>query len=199
MLKLKHLHLNNNSKRLEFESVLSFNRLDSLANIYVNKDILIEKNKCVLKRFAESKNTKSLRNVLKREYFNSINLLAFKSETISLDYNCNLTLAFIQYNIHFNLKSDLDLFFYMESECEKRELSKSKFKEFRICPADDIYLNGDQVENGILVEETSLSKMFSNESFYVIIFLLLSLLIPAFGMITCHLFKKHRAINQPGQ
>ena len=103
MLKLKHLHLNNNSKGLEFESVSSFNRLDSLVNIYVNKDILSEKNKCFLRRFAESKNTKSLRTVLKREYFNSINLLAFKSETASLDYNCNLTLAFMQYNIHFNL------------------------------------------------------------------------------------------------
>ena len=134
---LKHLHLNNNSDYLAFESASSFYKLQSLANIFITKTILmnVESNKCFFKTFATLKNTKSLKNV-SRNYYNSINLLALANndDTTTLAYDCNLTLSFIQYNIHYNFKSDLDLFFYTESDCEKRFLVKAQFGEFRICP-----------------------------------------------------------------
>ena len=135
LFNLKNLNLYANSARLVFESALSFSKLESLANIYVSKSILetCEENKCFFKTFAQLKNTKSLRTVLKRKYYYSINLLALTYNN-TLAYNCNLTLSFIQYNIHYNFKSDLDLFYYVNQDCEPREILKTQFYEFRICP-----------------------------------------------------------------
>jgi Leucine-rich repeat (LRR) protein len=62
LFNLKNLHLNNNSNHLVFESALSFNKLDSLVNIYITKDILtnIEANKCFFKQFSLMKDTHHL-------------------------------------------------------------------------------------------------------------------------------------------
>ena len=134
LFNLKSLYLNDNSDELKIASVLSLNNLQSLENIYISVSILLmsDKNKCIFRQFAEKKNLKSIRTVLKRGYFNSINLISIKSNT-SLAYDCNLTLSFIKYNIHYNLKSDLDLFFYMSNNCERRLLLKIQFSEFEIC------------------------------------------------------------------
>ena len=199
LFKLKHLYLNNNSNELTFESNTSFYKLESLTNIYVTKEILNnmkENNKCFFRHFAKSKNLNSLRNVSKRKYFNSINLLAYNNEKdIQLDYDCNMTLSFIQYNIHFNLKSDLDLFYYVSGECEKRYLSKTEFNQLRICTKyDDDDSNKDETVE--IEEEVRILKILSNGSFYFVILLILSLLVPVFGMVFSHLFNDYTSKDE---
>jgi len=142
-------------------------------NIFITKSILIniEANKCFFKTFAKLKNTKSLKNV-SRNYYHSINLLALINDESTLAYDCNLTLSFIQYNIHFNFKSDLDLFFYTESDCERRFLLKAQFREFKICDnLSDLIQEEEFVKNfesDILWGIFSLSSLFL---FFFVIFL----------------------------
>jgi Leucine-rich repeat (LRR) protein len=170
---LKNLYLNDNSDYLSFESELSFNKLKSLVNIFITKSILIniKANKCFFKTLAKLKNTKSLKNV-SRNYYNSINLLALISDESTLAYDCNLTLSFIQYNIHFNFKSDLDLFFYTESDCERRFLVKAEFREFKICDNISDLIQEEEFaknfESDILWGIFSLSSIFL---FFFVIFL----------------------------
>ncbi len=121
---LKDLHINSNETKMKL-MVNSFFNLNSIENIYLSKSILDDENKFILKRMIRIKNSKFNKTVLKRKYYKSVNLLA-KNE-----YSCELTLSFIIYNIHFNLKSDNDFYNYF-IRCEHLFFLKSNFAAYFI-------------------------------------------------------------------
>jgi len=77
----------------------------------------------------------------------------------------------------------------VSGECERRYLSTSEFNQFRICSNANDLLN-ENGSNGFQ-EKAMLARMFSNISFYVMMFLILSLLLPVFGMVIYHFFKDY--------
>ena len=123
---LKNLYLNNNMDNLTFESYESFNELSSIKNIYISKAILDRNkfNKCFFKQLFSKNNpdlydkeVTSYRIIANVTFFSSINLLTPDDE-----YDCDLTLAFIRFNIQFNLRSDLDFDKYLMRSCESQLL-----------------------------------------------------------------------------
>ena len=79
----------------------------------------------------EDDSASSRRDISNVVYYNSINLLTDEGV-----YECELTLSFIKYNIHFNLKSDLDFNEYAKGSCEMSFIQKDDFKKFNFdfCP-----------------------------------------------------------------
>ena len=121
---LKDLHVDSNENMIKLH-LFSFSNLDLIENIHLSKSILSDENKFILKRMVGIKNSKFKKNVLKRKYYKSLNLLAKN------DYDCQMTLSFIIYNIHFNLKSDNDFFNYF-IRCEHLFFPKSNFQSYFI-------------------------------------------------------------------
>ena len=121
---LKDLYINFNEPTIRLE-LDSFSALDSLENIYLSKSMLSDANKFVFKVMIGNKNSKLSKHILRRAYFKSVNLLALN------EYDCGLTLSFIVYNLHFNLKSDEDFYQYF-IKCEHLYLPKSKFSKYFI-------------------------------------------------------------------
>ena len=132
---LKNLFLQNNSDSLLFESYLCFSELKSIKNIYISKAILdvSDSNKCFFKQLFIANNPELFRSVKNKSnaallssyrvisgivYFNSINLL-----TPNDNYDCNLTLFFLRYNILYNLRSDFSN--YVINGCEALLINKT--------------------------------------------------------------------------
>jgi hypothetical protein len=140
---LKNLFLQNNSDSLLFESYLCFSELKSIKNIYISKAILdvSDSNKCFFKQLFIANNPELFRSVKNKSnaallssyrvisgivYFNSINLL-----TPNDNYDCNLTLSFLRYNILYNLRSDLDFSNYIMNGCEDLLINKTVTSPFK--------------------------------------------------------------------
>ena len=135
LFNLKNLYLQNNSDFLLFEAYQSFNQTKSIKNIFISKSILYnnEFNKCFFKQLfidISINNNAELtrRSIQNRIYYNSLNINTI-GDTF---YDCELVLSFSRYNIHFNLKSDLDFYDYMANNCENLILDKSDSKKFYI-------------------------------------------------------------------
>ena len=109
---LRNFHANENDDSLKFESNKTFIQCDSLQNVYVSQKILVDQNNAnvLLNIFAEKKKGIN-KTVLKRSYFKSLFLLSNYSK-----YDCNLTLFFIRNNVHYNFKTETQIFDYF-SEC----------------------------------------------------------------------------------
>ena len=112
---LKDLYINTNSTADMIIEMNSFNRLDSITNVYICKSILNNSlTKFIFKDMIKKKNRLTSTSILKREYYKSFNLISV-SNIDSIGYDCELTLTFIKYNIHFNLKTESDFYDYLIS------------------------------------------------------------------------------------
>jgi hypothetical protein len=112
LLNLRNLHLNENDESLLIESNSSFYHLDSIQNIYLSKSILINKDtniKVFLNLFAQ-KQKQVNKSVLGISFYKSLFLI---TEYYSR-YDCNLTLFFIRRNIHFNFRTESNIFDYFD-------------------------------------------------------------------------------------
>ena len=134
LINLKNLHLNENDDEIfAIESNLSFFNLVSIQNIYVSKLILNGKNVQVILNLFEEKNKQLNKRVLGISFFKSLFLSSKYSQ-----YDCELTLFFIRKNVHFNFKTESEIFDY-----------------FNVC-------------SGISIENSTLSIIFFyNRIFYV--------------------------------
>ena len=113
---LRNLHLNDNNDHLKMNG--NFSELNALQNIFISKSILNDESKRVFIDLFRCLNIKaSSRN--SRPYLKSLSLITpYGSNSALLSYDCDLTLYFIRKNIHFNLKTEDDIFNYF-AECSQ--------------------------------------------------------------------------------
>jgi Leucine-rich repeat (LRR) protein len=112
LLNLRNLHLNENDESLLIESNSSFSHLDSIQNVYLSKSILFNSDtnvKVFLNLFAQ-KQKQVNKSVLGISFYKSLFLIS----DYSSQYDCNLTLFFIRRNIHFNFRTESNIFDYFD-------------------------------------------------------------------------------------
>jgi Leucine-rich repeat (LRR) protein len=161
----------------------SFDNLLSISNIYLNESMLISTsenftNNCI---FMFAINRTIQRNIRDTYiYYRSLNLMSFGvSIEHNLSYFCNLTFNLIQFNIHFNLKSDYEneLFY---TKCKnilidrRNNFNHNKKKCYRDFEFSDRITLDDNVRIHVIF------KILTNEYFLLSVILLLFLIIPAF-------------------
>jgi len=126
---LKSLYLNENSADILIEKE-AFVESESIQNIFISKNALVnEKNGEVRQIFVdlfELKNSRFSKKSLNRSYFKSLFLT---SSYLNETYDCNLTLLFIEKNVHFNFKTEKEIFDYF-NECS--HLTLKNISSFRI-------------------------------------------------------------------
>jgi len=127
MENLKDLYLINkpNNENAIYLNKNSFQGLNSIQNVYISHDYLKDNqmNKCVFKSLLyQQKGSKKINH---RIFYRSINLITNKIES------CEHVLEFMKYNIHLNLKSDLDFENYANQTCEKR-MNENKLAKLKI-------------------------------------------------------------------
>ena len=109
---LRNLHLNDNDPGLEFESNDTFVSCDAIQNIYVSSSLFrAESNVRIVLNLFEERKKMIEKVVLGRRFFKSLFLISNYSK-----YDCEMTLFFIERNVHFNFKSETNIFDYF-SEC----------------------------------------------------------------------------------
>ena len=130
LISLRNLHINEqNGDYLKFESNETFHECDSIQTIYLSKSILQHSNTGksnieVLLNVFEVKKKQINKTVLNRPYFKSLFLISYYND--SKLYDCNLTLFFIRNNIHFNFKTETQIFDYF-SQCFDLKIKDSIF------------------------------------------------------------------------
>ena len=109
---LRNMHLNDNAPNIQIQSNETFTRCDSIQNIYVSHWFFHPHDNVngVLNIFEENKKQTN-KSVLERRYYKSLFLITNYSA-----YDCNLTLFFIQQNVHLNFKTETDIYDYF-NEC----------------------------------------------------------------------------------
>jgi hypothetical protein len=122
LLNLRNLHLEENDQNLIIESNTSFSRLDSIQNIFLSKSILNDENvKIFLNLFVQKTKSQTNKNVLGISFYRSLFLISKYTK-----YYCNLTLYFISKNVHFNFKTETEIFDYFK-ECSLLTIESSTF------------------------------------------------------------------------
>ena len=104
MKNLKDLYLQNEiNMKIELNS---FNRFNSIQNIYVSRQLLDNNlTQSIFINLIKNKNLLNHKKILHREYFKSVNLITLNYFNFT-QLDCELVLRFIRFNIHFNLKTD---------------------------------------------------------------------------------------------
>ena len=137
---LRNLHLNDNDPKLRFESNETFIECYSIQNIYLSKSILVsnedDNNIKVILNLFEEKKKQTDPVTLKRRYFKSLFLI----DSNYTQYDCNLTLFFIERNIHFNFKTETHIYDYF-TECFFFSLKNASFNELIINRNELIFTN----------------------------------------------------------
>ena len=90
---------------------------------HLSKSSLSPKNVKVILNLFEEKKTQINKTVLTRRYFKSLFLI----DSNYTQYDCNLTLFFIERNVHFNFKTETHIFDYF-SECSFFSLKNASYK-----------------------------------------------------------------------
>ncbi len=119
LLSLRNLYLEENDQNLIIQSNTSFSRLDSIQNIFLSKSILNDENvKIFLSLFLQKTKSQTNKNVLGISFYKSLFLISKYTK-----YDCNLTLYFISKNVHFNFKTETEIFDYF-NECSLLTIKK---------------------------------------------------------------------------
>jgi Leucine-rich repeat (LRR) protein len=101
---LRDLFLNGNYFTMVNDS---FTGLDSIQTIYISKSIINSFTKDIFIRMVGSRNKYAYQIILNRYYYKTFNLITLD------EFDCKLTIEFIRYNIHFNLRSGNDIYNYL--------------------------------------------------------------------------------------
>ena len=132
---LTDLHINENADQIEMKTN-SFTQLGSLKNIYLSKSFLNnEKEFLLFTQLFKYLNINVTMPRNNRFYFKSLSLI-----TTDHEYDCSLTLYFIERNIHLNLKTENHMFQYL-SKCSQFSLkNKSLLNENQLVQSMNGYL-----------------------------------------------------------
>jgi len=104
LINLKNLHLNDNAKDIQIRNK-SFIQLDLIQNIHISKSILNEQTIEIILDLFKYKNSLETKIVLSRHLYKSLFLLSNYTQ-----YDCDLTLFFIRNNVHYNFKTETEIF-----------------------------------------------------------------------------------------
>ena len=180
LIDLNELHLNNNSQYLTFENQ-SLSSILNIGNIYLNIDV-IERYKCF---FMHSIERVIRRNVASRYiFYKSINLLTTLDDENYL--NCDLTLEFLQFNVHLNLKTD-----------DANEDYYEKCKSNLIKPANEFLSSLKSCWSHVVIREKEILNLSLVSNFVLIIsdyvfllsfLVLMSLCMPVSFLICVHFY-----------
>jgi len=124
LISLRNLHLNHNNKTILLQPKSFFN-LESIQNVFISQSILARQNKesdmknSIFINLFKTKNLKFSKSVLKRAYFKSLFLISTYDT-----YDCELSLFFMRNNVHFNFKTEKDIFDYF-NECSQIVIKES--------------------------------------------------------------------------
>jgi len=97
---MKNLFINNNSLEIQIDNE-AFVGLESIQNIHISKTILNYETSRVLIDLFKYKNRNFSKVVLKRHFYKSLFLTAN-----CIQYDCDMTLFFIENNVHYNFKTE---------------------------------------------------------------------------------------------
>ena len=177
---LKDLHLLL-SNQFQFQmNNQSLSHLTNIGNIYLNEST-IKEFKCIFMHFMERKIQRQISN--KYLFFKSINLLTLKYVDEN-ENECQMKFQFLQFKIHFNLKTDFQNEMFYE-KCQNFLIREENKFNFSI---KNVYAKLIYNENK---PRNSLNEMLNNYAFLLTIFLLLILLCPYFILIVvCDLCNK---------
>jgi internalin A len=115
LINLENLHLNDNANDIQIHNE-SFIQLDLIQNIHLSKSILNEQTIEIFLDLFKYKNSLETKIVLKRHLYKSLFLLSKYTQ-----YGCDLTLFFIRNNVHYNFKSETEIFDYF-NECSQMRI-----------------------------------------------------------------------------
>jgi Leucine-rich repeat (LRR) protein len=115
LISLKLLHLNDNSNVLQIHNE-TFIQLESIQNIHISNSILNEQTRGKFPDLFKYKNGLETKIVLKRHLYKSLFILSKYT-----NYDCDLTLFFIRNNVHYNFKSETEIYDYF-SECSQMRI-----------------------------------------------------------------------------
>ena len=185
LINLNHLFLLNNITFGIFNQ--SFNYLLNISSVYLQKS-MIQENKCIFMHSIERMVKRNVNNG-KYKFYKSINLIS--NEIIIFDEEfCELTLEFLQFKIHWNLKKDIENEFFYE-KCKKNLIqTKNNFNHsLRKCFNNFQIIDiGNSDENEVKQKELII-KILSNGVFILTLILLLLLFVPIFTIVYFHTIK----------
>jgi len=124
LISLRNLHLNDNNKTILLQPKSFFN-LESIQNVFISQSILAGQNKhsemknSIFINLFKTKNLKFSKSVLKRAYYKSLFLISTYDT-----YMCELSLFFMRNNVHFNFKTEKDIFDYF-NVCSQNVIKES--------------------------------------------------------------------------
>jgi hypothetical protein len=147
---------------------------------------MIEEYKCLFVSFSSQREIK--RKVgNKYKFYKSINLVARNLNFEALLDWCELTFHLFQARIHFNLKTDTENELFLQ-KCGSILIKKpNRFSNnYKKCNGD-FKADINELEE-YLVDENRLYKILTDFGFYLMIGLILTILIPAFSFVCCHLY-----------
>ena len=125
---LKSLYLHDN--QVFGVNYSAFFQLDSIQNVFMDKSVFESSltRAVVLKLFAY-KNSLFFKRSLRRTYFKSLFII---SSYVNDTYDCELTLYFIRNNVHFNFRSESEIFDYFDQCDQIRIKNATAFEKINI-------------------------------------------------------------------
>ncbi len=181
LVNLNDLYLLNNFSFSLFNH--SFNYLINIGNIYLTRS-MIQENKCL---FMHSIERKVKRNVAdgKYKFFKSINLISNDLNDLTQNEYCELTFDFLQFKIHWNLKSDYENEIFFEKCTYKIMEKKNNFNHsLKSC-----FQNLQFIDKNDDKETENLKLNVFNDGLYLLTMALLILfLLPFFVYVYLNLF-----------
>jgi hypothetical protein len=183
---LKDLHLLL-SNQFQFQmNNQSLSHLTNIGNIYLNEST-IKEFKCIFMHYMERKIQRQISN--KYLFFKSINLLTLKN--VDVDENeCQMKFQFLQFKIHFNLKTDFQNEWFYE-KCQ-RVLTKNenRFKNSENnCLLRNHFISSQIDEDQNEKETLKAFLVFSNGVYLFTMFLLIVLLGLVYLLLIIHLYE----------
>jgi hypothetical protein len=115
LINLENLHLNDNANDIQIHNE-SFIQLDLIQNIHLSKTILNDLTIEIFLDLFKYKNSLETKIVLERHLYKSLFLLSKYTK-----YDCDLTLFFIRNNVHYNFKSETEIYDYF-NECSQMRI-----------------------------------------------------------------------------
>jgi hypothetical protein len=151
---------------------------------------MIQENKCLFMHSIERKVKRDVGDG-KYKFFKSINLISNDFHDLPLNEFCELTFEFLQFNIHWNLKSDFENeMFYEKCKTDLISLRNNFNHSLKKCFNDFQFLEHEK--NNYKEKEKSIFDVFSDGVYLVTMFVLIAFLFPFFIFLYLNLFNEKK-------
>jgi len=168
----------------------SFNHLINIGNIYLTRS-MIQENKCL---FMHSIEREVKRNVGdgKYKFFKSINLVSNDFHDLTVNEYCEFTFEFLQFKIHWNLKSDFENeIFYEKCKTGLTEQRNNFNHSFKKCFKSFQFI-GYEKESFKEISNNLILDVLSNGLYLVTMLVLIMYLFPFFLYIYLNLLNEKK-------